>query len=167
MNTFIEKEKIKVLNEFLNLSLIKIARKYLKLLKNNRKINTNEIILDVLDISVYLSEKDININDKNFLKKFKNPSKKEQNKIIKALKNPNNDKIYKDLAIELGIIFLVIKDKVIQDKLFNCLFKLYIENNENINIFFKVKKEDNFYNEFKSDFINNINNNKFIFCLPS
>ncbi|WP_338987507.1 hypothetical protein [Spiroplasma endosymbiont of Dasysyrphus albostriatus] len=164
MNTFIEKEKIKVLNEFLNLSLIKIARKYLKLLKNNRKINTNEIILDVLDISVYLSEKDININDKNFLKKFKNPSKKEQNKIIKALKNPNNDKIYKDLAIELGIIFLVIKDKVIQDKLFNCLFKLYIENNENINIFFKVKKEDNFYNEFKSDFINN---NKFIFCLPS
>lgn len=66
---FFQQQKINILNELINFSLVKIARKYLELLKDNRKINTNEIILEVLDSSVYLSEKDIDITDKKFLKK--------------------------------------------------------------------------------------------------
>lgn len=164
-NLLEKEQKLKVLNEFINFDLIKIARKYLQLLKDNRKINTNEIILKVLDTAVYLSEKDIDINDENFEKIFRKVNHKEQNKIIKSLENPNNDKIYKELAIELGVIFWIIKDKKMQDKLFKFLYNLYIKNDEDINLLLNIKKDNSFYNEYKPEFISNIHNNKLYFNL--
>lgn len=49
-----------------------------------------------------------------------------------------------------------------QDKLFNILYNSYIENDENINI---LNNNNDFYNEFKTEFINNVHNNKLDFNL--